>query len=823
MKETQSTGAKIVCSHCGLVVPRGLVEAGALLQFCCAGCRVVYDTIHACGLDSFYRLKQIAGETMQPAQPTGSKYEACNAPEFTALYVTEPAEGLASIELLLEGVTCSACIWLVEKLPEVVPGVIESRLNMRSASVRVTWDPKRVNLSQICRTLDRLGHPPHPAKGQSRKSIERRESRRMLIHIGIAGALMGNIMLIALAMYAGDLSGMDPVYRTFFRFLSVGLGVVSLAWPGMTFFASSLLALRNRTINLDVPIALALLVGGFAGVANVILGRGEIYFDSLAVLVFLLLVGRFVQYRQHRRADAAVELMFSMTPTSCRVVRDGAVVELPVEAIQKNDIVEVLSGDLLPADGVVIEGRSAVDQALLTGESVPVEVAAGSRVHAGSLNTGQTLRIQVECVGETTRVGKLMRLVEAGVQDKPQIVRLADKVGFWFLPAVCMASAIVFAAWCYVGLSQAIDHTVALLIVTCPCVLGLATPLTLAVAIGRLSKQKILIKSATAMETLAGGGRILLDKTGTITEGSPRVVRFIGDDTLKALIAELEKHSKHPVGKALYNEFGGYELAGRLRATIANLTDRHDGGISATVDDQRVEIGSPSYIRTRVDDLRDLDRTISDLDAAGETSVIVAINGVVRGIVGLRDEPRADSLAAVKLMDKYGWSPAILSGDRPAVVRAIGHEVGVDQFSTTAMASPEEKLRIVKRSTQVQKTVMVGDGVNDAAALAAADVGIAVAGGAEASLSAADVYIAKPGLMPITDLLLMSRHTMRIIKRNLVISLSYNFLAGTLAAAGMMHPMLAAILMPLSAATVLSTATWSVWRVRLGTNESSWK
>ncbi len=824
MKKTQSTVDEVVCSHCGLAVPQGLIEPGAPLQFCCAGCRVVYDTIHACGLDSFYRLKQIAGETLQPAQPTGSRYEAYDASEFASLYVTSPADGLCSIELLLEGVNCSACVWLVEKLPDVLPGVFEARLNMRSASVRVTWDPQVVKLSQISRTLDRLGHPPHPAKGQTRKTLERRESRRMLIHIGIAGALMGNIMLIALAMYAGDLSGMDSSYRTFFRWLSVALGVVSLAWPGMTFFTSSWRALRNRTINLDVPIALALLAGGVAGVANVVLGRGEIYFDSLAVLVFLLLVGRFMQYRQHRRADAALELMFSMTPTSCRVVQDGRIVEVPVEAVRRGQIVEVPSGELLPADGTVVEGRSAVNQALLTGESVPVDVTPGSRVHAGSLNTGQTLRIEVECVGEHTRVGKLMRLVEAGVQDKPQIVRIADKVGFWFLPAVCVVSAIVFAAWCFVGLSQAIDHTVALLIVTCPCVLGLATPLTLAVAIGRLSKQKILIKSATALETLSSGGRILLDKTGTITEGSPRVARFVGDDGLKGLVAELEKHSKHPVGKALYNAFGSYELSGRLRATILNLTDRHDGGISATVDGKLVELGSPSFMRGRVQDLSDLDLTIADLDAAGETSVIVAIDGVVRGIIGLRDEPRSDSLAAVKWMDRYGWSPAILSGDRPAVVRAIAHEVGIDQFSTTALASPEEKLRIVKRSTQVQKTAMVGDGVNDAAALAAADVGIAVAGGAEASLSAADVYIAEPGLMPIADLLRMSRHTMRVIRRNLVISLSYNILAGALAAAGIMHPMLAAIIMPLSAATTLSTATWSVWRLPIGRKDaSSWK
>ncbi len=817
MKKAVETSSQIFCAHCSLPVPKGLIESDAVQQFCCAGCRVVYDTIHACGLDSFYRLKQIAGETLQPAQTTTSKYEAFDAPEFAKLYIRPANDAAMSIELLLEGVTCSACIWLIEKLPEVVPGVIEARLNLRAASVRITWDRDRVKLSQIARMLDRLGHPPHPARGQSKRELIRRESRRMLIQIGVAGALMGNIMLIALAMYAGDASGMDTAYRTFFRWLSVGLGVVALTWPGGIFFRSSILALRNKTINLDVPIALALLVGGVSGVANVLLGSGEIYFDSLAVLVFLLLVGRFVQYRQHRRADDAVDLMFSMTPISCRLVRDDGVFEIPVEALTVGDTVEIHSGELLPADGKITAGQSAVDQALLTGESVPVEVTAGSRVHAGSLNTGQTIRVHVDAVGSDTRIGRLMQLVETGVQDKPKIVRLADRVSFWFLPAVCVLSAGVFAAWCTVSLSAAIDHTVALLIVTCPCVLGLATPLTIAVAIGRLSKQKILIKSATALEALAERGRVLIDKTGTITRGSPRVVRYIGDEELKALIGEIERHSQHPVGRALYNAFGEYELSAAMRVGLSNITDRHDGGISARCGHTQVAIGSLSFMRNRVEAFDDLGKTIADIDAAGETSVIVAIDGQVCAIVGLRDEPRPDARESIRSMAKLGWQPGMISGDRPLVVRAVASQVGIDPLCATALTSPEEKLRIVKQSSAIQKTIMVGDGVNDAAALAAADVGIAVHGGAEASLAAADVYIATPGLQPVVNLLRMSRHTMFVVKRNLVISLAYNLVAGVFAAAGLMHPMLAAILMPLSAATVLGSATWSVWRFRIAT------
>lgn len=807
--------SEVRCAHCDRPVPGGSVDPERYPQFCCTGCEVVYQTIHACGLDRFYRLKQMTGAELAPARVTNEKYAAYDTSEFSDLYVDKSSETLRRIELLLEGVSCSACIWLIEKLPEVLPGVIESRLNLRSSSIRLSWDESRVRLSQIACLLDRLGHPPHPARRQDKRELVRRESRRMLIHIGIAAALMGNIMLIALALYAGDLSGMEPVYRAFFRWLSVGLGVLSLVWPGAVFFVSSWRAIRSRAINLDVPIAVALLAGGIAGVVNVMLGRGDIYFDSLAVLVFLLLAGRFMQYRQHRRADDAVDLLFSMTPVSCRVIRENEVVEIPVETLCIGEVVEVRSGDILPCDGVVILGESSVDQALLTGESVPVEVREGSNVHAGSVNKARTIHVKATAVGQTTRVGRLMRLVEAGIQDKPQIARLADRVGSWFLPIVCVAAGGILGFWSWkTTMIQAVDHAVAFLIVTCPCVLGLATPLTMGVAIGRLSQNRILVKSATALEALSGQGLILLDKTGTITRGRPQVVRFEGQESVKALIGEIERHSQHPMGRALHEVFGVYELSGLLRTSITQITERYDGGIEAIIGNKRVRIGNTSFIESDIKDWGPFKERISELDRVGETSVLVSVEGVVMAIIGLRDEPRKDSAQAIRRMNRMGWRTTMLSGDRQAVALAIAKQVGMDSSSVMAQNSPEEKLKVVKYFREQGRTVMIGDGINDAAALAAADVGIAVQGGAEASLVAADVYIARPGLQPVVDLLSMSRRTMNVVKRNLLISLVYNLLAGTLAAAGAMSPMLAAILMPLSAATVLSTATWSIWRVR---------
>jgi len=776
----------------------------------------VYETIQACGLDGYYKLRDAADVEFKPVTPVESGLGQFDSPAFQSLYVRkDDSTQLSTVDLILEGVTCAACVWLVEKLPRVLDGVVDARLSLRGATVRVTWDERRVKLSRIAQTLARFGYIPHPAKGVSRAQIHRKEERKRLIHLAAAGAIMGNTMLLAVAQYAGDFGHMDASFRTFFRWFSVALGAISLAWPGATFFTSALRSIRNRAVNLDVPIALALLVGGVAGIVNVLLGRGDIYFDSLTVLVFLLLVGRYLQFRQQRKADDAVELLFSLTPSSCRIVQtDDEVLDAPIEALKVDDVVEVRGGDLLPADGVVTRGVSSVDQALLTGESVPVEVSVGSNVFGGSQNVGGSMRVRVTHLGESTRVGKLMRLIERGVTDKPPIVQFADRVGAIFTVVVTLVSAGTFAWWSYFGTTgQAIDHTVALLIVTCPCVLGLATPLTIAVAIGNLARDGVLVKSGAVIEKLSRGGRVILDKTGTITAGRLQVVNWVGDEQIRPIVAQLERRSSHPVARALA-EFDDPGAAG----LVGDIVDAGDGGVRAGLSDGRLmRVGSARYSAVNGVVLSDeLDTSRRFMEGDGLTTVVVSINARAVAVVGLGDRVRDDSAAAIAALRGLGLRPEVLSGDASAVVERVAISVGIEACDARGDQSPEAKLAEVCRTERAagrgRMTVVVGDGVNDAAALAAADVGIAVHGGAEASLAAADVYVARPGLSPVVDLVRMSRRTMRTIHRNLGVSLAYNLLAGVLAAGGVMNPMFAAILMPLSSATVLSLAVAGVRR-----------
>jgi Cu2+-exporting ATPase len=806
------------CAHCSLAVPAGLIAPDAEHQFCCAGCRAVYETIHACGLDSYYRLRDAAtSATFRPASPAGDTFDLFDAPAFENLYVTSDAADARSVDLVLEGVTCAACVWLVERLPRVLNGVIEARLSLREATVRVTWDPTRVRLAQVARALDNFGYTPHAAKGHSRRSLLRAGERKRLVHLGVAGAIMGNTMLLALGLYAGAAGGMDEPYRMFFRWISGLLGVISLAWPGAVFFRSAYAALRTRTLNLDVPIALALLVGGVAGTVNVLLNRGEIYFDSLSVLVFLLLVGRWMQYRQQRRADTAVELLFSLTPATCHLVDGDRVTDAPIEAVQPGDLVEVRSGELIPADGVVTAGHSAVNFAMLTGESLPAGVGVGSLVHAGAHNIGSILRVRVDRTGEQTRVGQLMRLVERGVREKPEIVQFTDRVGAWFVAAVSLAAAATFAYWSRTSLNLAIDHTVALLIVTCPCVLGLATPLTIAIAIGRLARADILVKSGAALERLSRSGQILLDKTGTITQGQLSLVAWVGDESIRGTVAAIERLSTHPIARALAQ----LEDTQTLEA-LTDVVERNNGGISARVAGRGIRIGSPAFIAAQALIPAELQQACHTYEAQSLTVILIDVDGGCVALAALGDAVRDDSRAAISSLCNMGWNPAILSGDAAPVVRSVATLVGIPQDRAAGQVSPEDKLQAVSRAQAAADggvTVMIGDGVNDAAALAAADVGIAVHGGAETSLAAADVYVARPGLTPLVQLFTTSRRAMRIIRRNLLISLSYNLLAGGLAAAGIMTPLIAAIIMPVSSATVLALAVWSITSPK---RETSW-
>jgi len=787
------------CDHCGLPVPAGLVDADAELQFCCSGCRVAYEVIHGAGLENYYALKTRIDAPEQAALSQGRGFEEFDDPSFTELYCRPAQGGLVTIELYLEGVHCAACVWLVEKVPLVVPGVAECRLDVGRSLATVVWDPARTPLSSIARFLDSIGYPPHPFHGVEARDMERREDRSLLIRIAVAGAIAGNVMLLAIALYGGYFHGISAEYRSLFRWVSLGLTLPSVMWCAQVFYRGAWGALKTRTLHMDVPISIGILAAFGWGVTNTIRDHGDVYFDSVTILVFFLLVGRWIQRRQQRRAARATELLFSLAPSTARVIEMGLVREIPVSALKPGMVVELRAGDSAPADGVVLAGDSTMDLSLLTGESRPVGVGPDDPIHAGTTSLSGRLEIDVRTAGTDTRLGRLLRLVEEGAQRRAPVVLLADRISGWFVLTVLGLAILTGAIWLQIDPEHAVEHAVALLIVSCPCALGLATPLAVSAAIGRAARAGILIKGGDALEILAKPSRMILDKTGTLTEGRLTVIQWHGDESLRPVVAAAESSSNHPAALALTTDVDTSGVA------TPTHVEQHPGrGLTARTEAGELLVGSPVFARELIGELpEETESRIHEAVSLALTPIVITLDRRVVAVAALGDPLRPDTDETLTEIQRRGWLVEILSGDHPGTVEALLDRLDLEPVQGTGGALPEDKLEAVRHAAKEGPVVMVGDGVNDAAALAAATVGVGVHGGAEAALAAADVYLGTPGLESLVRLLDGSRRTLGVIRRNLIFSLSYNAVAVTLAMLGLMHPLVAAILMPASSITVV--------------------
>ncbi|MEL7498969.1 MAG: heavy metal translocating P-type ATPase [Planctomycetota bacterium] len=800
------TSTSIRCSHCELPVPSGLLVEGAEQQFCCGGCRVAFQLIHDAGLDTFYDMAEDS-PSLASLDPTPGDYLEFDQPEFQQKFVKTINGEVSETTLALDGIHCAACIWLIEKLPQIARGVNQAELNWAKQTVTLRWQTGQIRLSAIAQTLMQLGYTPHPIRASEHEDRRNRENRIQLARIGFAAAVAGNNMLIAIALYLGMFSQMGSAVETMLRVASCIIGMVALLGPGRIFLKGALSAIRTRTPHMDLPIALGLTVGTFAGLINTIRGSGEIYFDSLSVLIFFLLVGRWIQFRQQNRAVDSIEMLYRMTPKRTRKWINNVAVETFVDQVNVGDHLEILPGDLIPVDGVVVHGESRIDESIMTGESMPVPKTTGDPLLAGTQNQQSVITMVATSTHDDTRLSSIMGLVEKASSNKPKIVQWADQVGGRFVTIILIVAFITLVTWITLDAAVAIDRTVALLIVACPCALALATPLAIAVALGRAASKRIMIKSGDVLQSLDRPGIIWLDKTGTLTQGRLAVVQWDGDPQWQSVVANLETKSNHPVAKAIVQEFGTSDFA----EPVTSIVESEGQGIVGTYQNQQVFVGNTSWMQEHQIPITESFQQISNEQLQlGYSPCWVAVDGRLVAVISMGDRLRHDSRSAIEAIRNECWQVGILSGDHPSIVHQIADQLDIATEMALGGLSPEEKVDHVHESHQTYPTVvMVGDGVNDSVALAAATVGIAVHGGAEASLSAAPVYFADEGLRPIMNLLGISRSARRTMTLNLAISLIYNFAGATLAFLGFIDPLVAAILMPISSLTVVALSLTS--------------
>ena len=736
---------------------------------------------------------------------TGRGFEHLDDVRFFSAQTRVDHAGVRRAELRIDGLRCGACIWLLEAMPRIVRGVVEVRVESARGIARIAWEERAITLSAIARRFDGLGYQLHAFGDPEAVARERAANRAWIVRMGVSGAIASNAMAVAFALYGGILAEMELGFRLFFQWCSVALAVVAVAWPGRIFLTNAVAALRSRTPHMDVPVAFGLVAAVAAGIVATVQETGSIYCESAAMLVFLLLVGRYVQYGRQRRAREQVELLLAIVPSVARKVAGERVVEVAMDALVPGDVVEITAGEASPADGRLLVESAHLDLAHLTGESQPVRVERGGPVYAGSRVLERPVRIEVTVAGSETRAARLLALVREAGERRAPIVELADRVSAYFLPTIVVAAVATIAWWWpRVGLEEAMARAVAMLVVTCPCALGLATPLAVVAGIGKGARRGVLVKGGDVLERASHAGTLVLDKTGTVTEGRTRAIRWIGSDPALAAAAAVEMHSAHPVARAFVDAFAGGEAGVGQALDVREIPGL---GIEGRVGRRLVRVGSMRFMRERSAVVGDeLHAFAGECAAAGLAPVLVSIDGRAEAAVAIGDPIRPDARSTVQRLRRAGWRVVLASGDDAVVASGVAKVLGIDARDAHGGLSPEEKLEFVKRADLARPVVMVGDGVNDLAALAAADVGVAVRNGAQASHHVADVCLAARGLRPLERFVAGARSTMRTIRVNLAVSVLYNVGGGVLAFLGLVNPLVAAVLMPLSGLTVLVIA-----------------
>jgi Cu2+-exporting ATPase len=569
---------------------------------------------------------------------------------------------------------------------------------------------------------------------------------------------------------------------------------------------------------MDVPIALGVLVGwlhsayitAFGALDG---GEPEVWFDSVAVLLAALMTARWLQLRGRRRAGDAADRLLALLPRDARKVEpDGSRAPICADLLQPGDRVEVLGGEVVPVDGVVAQGSSSVHRGVLTGESRPEKITVGQEIHAGTTNLGSPLEIIVSAAGAQTRVGRLLAWIEGESRRRAPLLQKVDRWGGLFVLTVLIVSALTLTSWSFVDPNHALRAAVAVLVISCPCALGMATPLSLMVAVGQAARRGVFIKHDDVLEKLAEVTHVVLDKTGTLTEGQMSVVKVEGDEGTAHLAARLEAHSQHPIARALVA--WAQELRVPTAAPPQDIEEVAGAGLRGTffgAQPQRVAVGKAAWILGEAADPAQKLRWEAEVARLGEdglTPVLVSVDGEVRAALGLGDPLRASSEPLIRALQGRGVRPILLSGDDPRLVERTAARLGIEPQDAKGGVSPEEKRAFVEALKADPKAVvmMVGDGVNDAAALQAAHVGVAVHGGAQASLVAADIFTTRPGLDPVLELLEGSKEVLKTVRRGLALSAGYNLVGMSLAAFGLAGPLLGAIAMPISSLAVVASS-----------------
>lgn len=802
--------AQALCFHCADPLPPGPVitsqVAGESRNFCCLGCKAVSETIVNEGLEQFYQQRTAPTITPQPIdEATREGYALYDTASLQAPLVFTRDDGCLETQLMVEGLTCAACIWLIERHLEQQPGVRSIRINHSTQRARVVWADGEIALSRILLAIRELGFHASPFQPSDWEQQMQAAQKKSLIRIGIAGLGSMQAMMLAYPLSFGLAAGHDDSLIQLFRWASWLIATPVVLYSALPFLQAALRDLRVRHLTMDVPVSLAIF-GGYAASAWItVTGGEEVYFESVCMFTFFLGLGRFLEMRGRYRAGLAGASLLNAMPQTARLQQRERESLVPAQSLKPGDLINLRPGDSVPADGTIVAGTSALDESMLTGEYLPVNRSQGERVCAGTVNSESPLQIRVDQAGQHTRLSAIMRILDQAQQEKPRTAIMADQVARYFVAAVLLAATLTFAAWLVLEPGRAFAVTLAVLVVTCPCALSLATPTALTAATSALRAQGFLPTRGTTLEGLSDIDTLVFDKTGTLTQGRLNLweITPLGErsrDECQALAAGLERHSEHPVAHAFRE----------LNATSLTDISNHPGqGISGFYQGHRYAIGNAAFV-ARCCQLGEPEASPDD----GSLAIYLATDGQWLARLALDDQLRPDALSTLNALKQRGYQLIMASGDQSAQVARVAGQLPLDESHSGQ--GPEDKLALVKAlEARGHRVMMVGDGLNDLPVLTGARLSVAVAGASDIARLKADAMLLGESLSPLVTALSLAPHTRRVIRQNIALSLCYNATTLPLAMMGLIPPWLAAIGMSASSVVVVLNA------LRLGRSQPS--
>ena len=766
------------CLHCNEVVVTPIYSEDKV--FCCAGCQTVHHALESGGLLEYYKVRDRLGitENLTANQKVKDDFSYMNEPQFKEEFITSNKD-TDQVKFYVEGIHCLACIWLLEKLPSINSELISARINFSNSILDLTIS-KGTNLELVANQISELSYRPHVIKSDSdAQKLQQSEEHTKLIRIGVAGACSANIMLYAVAIYAGA----GEEFSSLFGWVSFFLTMPVLFYSAVPFYQSSFSAIKSRTLNIDIPISFAIILGTVFGFYNLLIGSNHYYFDSLAILVFLLLSSRLLVQKSIQKGlnSDGLASLFEQSSIKRWNIETKEYESIHTKFINVGDKILVESTKTIPSDGISLSKSTYLNNSLITGESRPVKVLETEQVYAGAVNLGDDLEVEVVKLFEDSTLGKIISEVESGADSKKRIQSVTDKISRSFITVVFSVSTISFLYFLYtLGLDLAIERTLAIIIVSCPCALGLAAPLAIARSMNKARENGIIIKSDSSLEDIARIKDIFFDKTGTLTDGNFSVVSVEKEASLtdyKDIIYTLESSSKHPIAYAIQQWTKSTNLI-----QLDEIREIPSRGVTGSKNGKSYSLFKSTNI------------------IEGTTAVDFIVDEVIISTFHLSDNLKKNSVELVEFLAKTAHSTHIVSGDNSSTVKQVATNLSIPSENAYSNQTPESKANLISGFSQ---SVMVGDGANDAIAMKKATVSVAVSGAMDIGLRASDIYLTKAPLKNMIYLIKLSKLTNASIKLNLVISLIYNSIGVTLSVLGFISPLGAAILMPLSSLSVV--------------------